>query len=89
VASVWMQCAGGPHNLVFAPRRRSRTSNPVQCREPEALIEIDFIDASNQSWFLANPPWFPATSSQPSARCVPRSGFFDSVRPRIQSTVTS
>jgi hypothetical protein len=78
VVSVWMQCAGGPHNLVFAPRRRSRTSNPVLRREPEALIEIDFVDAGNQSWLLANPPWFPPVTQQPAQRAVfvPQSGFF-------------
>jgi len=83
VVSVWMQCAGGPQNLVFAPRRRSRTTNPVLRREPEALIEIDFVDAGNQSWLLANPPWSPAScgfrvTQQPAERAVfvPQSGFF-------------
>jgi hypothetical protein len=28
-------------------------------RKPEALVEIDFIDPSNQRWLLAHPPWFP------------------------------
>jgi hypothetical protein len=42
--------------LIFAPRRRSRRSNPVLHRKPEALVEIDFIDASNQSCLLANLP---------------------------------
>jgi hypothetical protein len=41
---------------IFAPRRRSRRSNPVLRRKPEALVEIDFIDASNQSCLLANLP---------------------------------
>jgi hypothetical protein len=97
VVSVWMQYAGGPHNLVFAPRRRSRTSNPVLRREPEALIEIDFVDAGNQSWLLANPPWFPRElrfSGNPAAsraRCVCAAVWIllTQFHREIQSTVTS
>jgi N-acetylmuramoyl-L-alanine amidase len=42
---------------------------PVPRREPEALIEIGFIDASNESWLLANPPWF-RRDQQPAERAL-------------------